>query len=81
MFHETLRLFPPVSSMILHFLIYKLILQLQVTTIPKVSAEDTTLVTTNTSGDKITVPIPKGSDVIIYTAGLHYNRKYSITFS
>ncbi|EJC99158.1 614/534 cytochrome P450 [Fomitiporia mediterranea MF3/22] len=57
-FHETLRLFPPVA------------------TIPKKSAEDTTLVTTNRAGEKIVVPVPKGAGITLHTPGLHYNPKY-----
>ncbi|PPQ79631.1 hypothetical protein CVT25_003216 [Psilocybe cyanescens] len=44
--------------------------------IPKTSIEDTTLVATNSNGDKITVPVPKGTDINILAAGLHYNPRY-----
>jgi cytochrome P450 len=44
--------------------------------IPKMAAEDTMLVTANTAGDKVQVPIPRGTKVNISTPGLHYNPKY-----
>ncbi|KAF5351017.1 hypothetical protein D9756_008375 [Leucocoprinus leucothites] len=44
--------------------------------IPKRSAEDTTLSTTSTRGERVVVPIPKGTDVHINVPGLHYNPKY-----
>ncbi|OBZ67844.1 hypothetical protein A0H81_12320 [Grifola frondosa] len=47
-----------------------------VTSIPKSSAEDTTLVTSNAAGEKLTVPIPKGTYITIHTPGLHYNPRY-----
>ncbi|PPQ79020.1 hypothetical protein CVT25_002329 [Psilocybe cyanescens] len=47
-----------------------------ITHIPKISVEDTSLVATNANGDKITVPVPKGTDVNILSAGLHYNPRY-----
>ncbi|KAI0064392.1 cytochrome P450 [Artomyces pyxidatus] len=47
-----------------------------VTGIPKVSAEDTSLVVSNTEGEKRTIPIPKGTNVVIHTPGLHYNPRY-----
>jgi len=47
-----------------------------VTVIPKVSAEDTTLVAGNAKGERLTVAVPKGCDVSISTPGLHYNPRY-----
>ncbi|TFK73973.1 cytochrome P450 [Pluteus cervinus] len=47
-----------------------------VPTIPKISAEDTTLVTENSNGERQTIPVPKGTKIIINTVGLHYNQKY-----
>ena len=44
--------------------------------IPKFAAEDTSLVTGNIHGEKTTVPVPKGTDIIIDTPGIHYNRAY-----
>ncbi|EKM52729.1 uncharacterized protein PHACADRAFT_261335 [Phanerochaete carnosa HHB-10118-sp] len=41
--------------------------------VPKYAAEDTTLVTTDSSGNKVVVPIPQGSGVTLSIAGLHYN--------
>ena len=51
-----------------------LMILLQVVTIPKYSAEDTVLVTTNASGEKLTVPVPRGTSIVLHTPGLHYNR-------
>lgn len=42
--------------------------------IPKRSATDTTLTTVNAAGERASVSIPKGADVTLHTAGLHYNR-------
>ena len=50
----------------------------QVTGIPKVVAEDTSLVIGNIHGDKKTLPVPQGTRLVISTTGLHYNRKYWI---
>ncbi|KAJ3484828.1 hypothetical protein NLI96_g5371 [Meripilus lineatus] len=44
--------------------------------IPKFSAEDTVLPMTNSSGEKVFVPVPKGSNITLHTPGLHYNPKY-----
>lgn len=53
---------------------------LKVTNIPKISDEDTTLTFGNANGEKRTIPVPKGTRIIINTPGLHYNRKESKTF-
>ena len=50
----------------------------QVTGIPKVAAEDTTIVASNMRGEKKVIPVLKGTDVVIDTSGIHYNRKYMI---
>lgn len=50
------------------------------TGIPKESEEDTTLLTSNINGDKLVVPVPKGTKLVINTAGLHYNRKLCDAF-
>ncbi|PFH50911.1 hypothetical protein AMATHDRAFT_40534 [Amanita thiersii Skay4041] len=47
-----------------------------VTGIPKYSAEDTTLTTSNLQNEKFTFPVPKGTLLIIDTPGLHYNARY-----
>jgi len=47
-----------------------------VTGIPKFAAEDTTLVTSNIHGEKTTVPVPKGTGIVIDTPGIHYNPRY-----
>ncbi|KAK1218093.1 hypothetical protein PQX77_019252 [Marasmius sp. AFHP31] len=44
--------------------------------IPKVSAEDTTLVAENAAGETKVVPIPQGTGIIISVPALHYNPKY-----
>jgi cytochrome P450 len=44
--------------------------------IPKVAAEDTSLRTQNAKGESITIPVPKGTDITIVTAALHYNPRY-----
>jgi hypothetical protein len=49
--------------------------------IPKYSAEDTTLVTTNAFGEKLSVPVPQGTSIVLHTPGLHYNRLYYSCFS
>ncbi|KDR75778.1 hypothetical protein GALMADRAFT_248465 [Galerina marginata CBS 339.88] len=47
-----------------------------VSAIPKIAAEDTSLVASNCHGEQTTVPIPKGTDITISTPGLHYNPRY-----
>ena len=47
-----------------------------VTFIPKTVAEDTTLTAATTQGDKVVIPVPKGTLMGIDTAGLHYNPRY-----
>ncbi|EKM58126.1 uncharacterized protein PHACADRAFT_252187 [Phanerochaete carnosa HHB-10118-sp] len=44
--------------------------------IPKRAADDAFFKTTNDAGEPVVVFIPKGSDVLFDTAGLHYNPKY-----
>jgi len=44
--------------------------------IPKHAEEDTTLPTQNMAGEKLTVPCPKGTAIMIHTPGLHYNSRY-----
>lgn len=46
----------------------------QVPSIPKISAEDTTLTTTNQAGEKVVVPIPAGAGLNLHVMGMHYNR-------
>ena len=48
---------------------------LQIINIPKVCDEDTTLTTSNAAGEKLTIPVPKGTRIIIDSPGLHYNRE------
>ena len=52
----------------------------KVSGIPKFAAEDTSLVTGNIHGEKTTVPVPKGTDIVIDTPGIHYNRTYLVAF-
>ncbi|KAF8161201.1 cytochrome P450 [Crassisporium funariophilum] len=47
-----------------------------VVNIPKISAEDTTLSTVNGNGEKLVVPISKGTRITIDTPGLHFNPRY-----
>jgi len=47
---------------------------MQVTAIPKMAAENTSLVATNSSGDQVVVPVPQGSEVFVVVTGVHYNR-------
>src|SRR6266566_5653294 len=46
----------------------------QVTGIPKVASQDTTLTVSNVNGGKTTFPVPSGTQVELHVAGLHYNR-------
>ncbi|KAH9998670.1 cytochrome P450 [Russula vinacea] len=48
----------------------------QVTNIPKVSAQDTTLTVSNANGGKTTFPVPSGTAIDLHVAGLHYNPRY-----
>ncbi|KAF5322275.1 hypothetical protein D9619_001909 [Psilocybe cf. subviscida] len=47
-----------------------------VTGIPKITIEDTSLTTQNANGKSVTIPVPKGTDLTIDTAALHYNPRY-----
>jgi hypothetical protein len=49
-----------------------------VTGILKVAAEDTSIVASNICGEKKTISILKGTDVVIDTPGIHYNRTYLV---
>ncbi|KAF8895566.1 cytochrome P450 [Infundibulicybe gibba] len=51
--------------------------RIPVTSIPKYSAEDTTLVAGNQHGEQKTIPVPKGTVLVIDTPGLHYNRTHT----
>ncbi|KAJ3984113.1 cytochrome P450 [Lentinula detonsa] len=44
--------------------------------IPKYSAEDTSLTVGNAAGDKLVLPVPRGTHIVINTVGLHYNPRY-----
>ena len=46
----------------------------QVTVIPKETTRDDVLHTSNPDGTFSSVPVPKGSKVIISIIGVHYNR-------
>lgn len=46
-----------------------------VTIVPKQSAYDTTLKTTDKQGHTIVVPCPAGTQVYLNIMGLHYNRR------
>lgn len=47
-----------------------------VTAIPKISAEDTVLIATSATGERATIPVPKGASIILDVPGLHYNPRY-----
>ncbi|KAF9039207.1 cytochrome P450 [Panaeolus papilionaceus] len=47
-----------------------------VVNIPKVAAEDTTLTVGNMNGEKLIIPVPKGTKVALNTPALHYNPRY-----
>ncbi|KAJ3966044.1 cytochrome P450 [Lentinula raphanica] len=44
--------------------------------IPKYSAEDTSLTVGNAAGDKLVLPVPRDTHIVINTVGLHYNSRY-----
>ena len=46
--------------------------------VPKVAAEDTSVVAGNIHGEKKSIPILKGTDIIIDIVGIHYNRTYLV---
>ncbi|CAG8745443.1 3264_t:CDS:2, partial [Acaulospora colombiana] len=48
-----------------------------VTLIPKRSAENTTLKTTNNKGEAVVVPVPKGAFVNVITPALHRNHEFT----
>jgi len=73
-FYETLRMFPPVRISLIQEVCCTCVTWRQVTAIPKIPAEDTSLVTSNIHGEKCTIPIPKDVDITICVPGLHYNR-------
>jgi len=55
---------------------------IQVAAIPKMAAEDTSILVGNINGEKTAVPVPKGSLIQLNVAGLHYNRAHFLsTFS
>ena len=66
-------MFPPVRTTLI--ICGNLIYVCQVIGVPKVSAEDTTLVTTDHAGNKVIVPVPQGIELILHICGVHYNRK------
>ncbi|KAK0463297.1 cytochrome P450 [Armillaria novae-zelandiae] len=45
-------------------------------TIPKISIQDTVFVSTNTAGERKTIPVPQGSIVRFDVVGLHRNPRY-----
>lgn len=45
------------------------------------SAEDTTLTTTNAAGEPVVVPVPKGTAVNLHSIALHYNRALLLQFA
>ncbi|KAA1472086.1 cytochrome P450 [Dentipellis sp. KUC8613] len=67
-FYETLRMFPPVCCQTFDLGI--------LVGIPKISAEDTSIVIGDAMGKKTAIPVPRGTDIVIHTPGLHYNPRY-----
>jgi hypothetical protein len=53
----------------------------QVSLIPKIAAEDTTLTVGNVDGGMTTFPVPSGMQIDIHVAGLHYNRMLGVFVS
>ena len=49
---------------------------LQALGIPKVAAEDTSIVAGNIHGEKKAIPILKGTGIVVDIVGTHYNRTY-----
>lgn len=49
----------------------------QVANIPKIAALDTTLTVSKVDGEKITFPVPSGTEVELHVPGLHHNRTLS----
>jgi hypothetical protein len=49
----------------------------EVTNVPKVAAEDTTLTVSNADGGKTTFPVVAGTEINLHVPGLHYNRTLS----
>ncbi|KAJ4475587.1 cytochrome P450 [Lentinula aciculospora] len=44
--------------------------------IPKYSSEDTSLTVGNAAGEKLVLPVPQGTHIVVNTVGLHYNPRY-----
>lgn len=51
-----------------------------VTYIPKYSAEDTVIWTSNIEGERKGVPVPQGTNIVISTPALHHNRLSLVLF-
>jgi hypothetical protein len=49
----------------------------QVSLIPKIAAEDTTLTVGNVDGGMTAFPVPSGTQIDIHVPGLHFNRTLS----
>ncbi|GJE97102.1 cytochrome P450 [Phanerochaete sordida] len=47
-----------------------------VVAVPKVAAEDTSLVTTDFAGNKVVIPVPRGQELQLAILALHYNPRY-----
>jgi hypothetical protein len=45
--------------------------------IPKMAAEDTTLMASNRDGTKTSIPVPAGTMLTLHVPGIHYNRMLS----
>ncbi|EKM52724.1 uncharacterized protein PHACADRAFT_126770 [Phanerochaete carnosa HHB-10118-sp] len=67
-----------ISRSCMHFSVFYETLRLfpPAAAVPKYAAEDATLVTTDSSGNNVIVPVPQGSTIVLNITGLHYNPRY-----
>ena len=56
----------------------KLTITPQATLVIKAATEDTSIVAGNINGEKKSIPIAKGTDIVIDILGTHYNRTYLV---
>ena len=49
--------------------------------VPKVSPEDTVITATNAAGERKTIPVPKGTYVVLDTPAVHHNRRWSLSLN
>jgi cytochrome P450 len=76
-FNETLRLFPPVSLVPPFMLASTNHILFQAVGIPKQSGQDNILMVHSTSeAESKSIPVPKGTTILMDIAGMHYNPRY-----